>query len=237
MSIKVMSRCWDTPCGSHTKKLVLLALADNANDGGECFPSMETIARKCDLSEQAVRNWIKEMEEEKWLVVDRSHKLKRSNIYTLTPPTPLTPNAVDPQQGLPQPPTPLTLTPNAVDPNRQGTVKEPSKGNGELPTEAIFWNKTCRALPHVLNCGSSRMRHLKTRRSDPFWVANFEAAVLKATDSDFCNGKNDRGWRATFDWLIGQSDVVAKIMEGKYDNRVTSQSGNGDSHGFGFCQL
>jgi hypothetical protein len=111
------------------------------------------------------------------------------------------------------------------------------KEGGALPPEALFWNKNCRALPHVLNCGSSRMRHLKTRRSDPFWAANFEAAVLKATDSDFCNGKNDRGWRATFDWLVGQSDTVAKIMEGKYDNRITSQGSNGDGNGFGFCQL
>jgi hypothetical protein len=138
MSIKVMSRCWDTPCGSHTKKLVLLALADNANDGGECFPSMETIARKCDLSEQAVRNWIKEMEDDNWLSVDRSHKLKRSNIYTIRPPTPLTPNAVDPQPRLPRPPTPLTPTPNAVDPNRQGTVKEPSLSSASQEAEAIW---------------------------------------------------------------------------------------------------
>jgi hypothetical protein len=174
MSIKVMSRCWDTPCGSHTKKLVLLALADNANDGGECFPSMETIARKCDLSEQAVRNWIKEMEEEKWLVVDRSHKLKRSNIYALTPPTPLTPNAVDPQQGLPRPPTPLTPTPNAVDPNRQGTVKEPSLSQIQVQAEALW-----KAYPRKAGKKPGLKAIIKSLKSNKF------EDLLKATHK-FC---------------------------------------------------
>ena len=62
MSVRIMSKVWDSQLGSHTEKLVLLALADNANDEGLCWPSRKTIARKCDLSETAVRNQIKEFE-------------------------------------------------------------------------------------------------------------------------------------------------------------------------------
>ena len=30
--------------------------------------------------------------------------------------------------------------------------------------------------------------------------------------------QNDRGWRADIDWYI-KPDTIAKVMEGKYDNR------------------
>jgi DNA-binding MarR family transcriptional regulator len=40
--------------GSHTDKLVLLALADNANDQGECYPSLTMIAEKCEMSRRTV---------------------------------------------------------------------------------------------------------------------------------------------------------------------------------------
>lgn len=49
-----MSIVWDRICESHTQKLVLLALADNASDQGKCWPSIATIARKCQLTERCV---------------------------------------------------------------------------------------------------------------------------------------------------------------------------------------
>lgn len=54
-----MSQVWDLQTESHTQKLVLLALADNANDAGICWPSIATLARKTQMSEQGVRNQIK----------------------------------------------------------------------------------------------------------------------------------------------------------------------------------
>lgn len=114
---------------NHTEKLVALAIADNANDNGVCWPSVTTIARKCDLSEQGVLNRIKSLQKSGWLKVE--HKPGCSNTYVIHPPTPLTPqqglppNAVDPH-----PPTPLTPPPNAVDPNR----KEPSFETSYTPT-------------------------------------------------------------------------------------------------------
>lgn len=55
----MMSRVWDTKTSSHTQKLVLLALADNANDEGVCWPSITTLSKKCELSRRAVMSQIK----------------------------------------------------------------------------------------------------------------------------------------------------------------------------------
>lgn len=47
-----MTDVWDTPVGPATTRLVLLALADQANDEGVCWPYMATIASRagCGLS-------------------------------------------------------------------------------------------------------------------------------------------------------------------------------------------
>ena len=52
--------------------------------------------------------------------------------------------------------------------------------------------------------------------------------VRKAVMSDFLNGKNDRAWVASFDWLMKPNNF-AKVLEGNYDNgsaRPTSKKGN-----------
>ncbi|MBR7086366.1 MAG: hypothetical protein IKI47_02325, partial [Prevotella sp.] len=46
---------------------------------------------------------------------------------------------------------------------------------------------------------------------------------VKSANSDFLNGKNDRGFIASFDWIIRPNNFV-KILEGNYDNRTD----NGD---------
>lgn len=97
-----------------------------------------------------------------------------------------------------------------------------TKRNGALqplPVEAEFWNANRGKLSKVLDCGSSRKAHLAARRQDSFWVANYEQAVKKVVASKFCNGDNDHQWKADFAWLIERPDAVAKVMEGKYDNK------------------
>jgi hypothetical protein len=55
MSIKIQSRVWETSKQSGGSLLVLLALADFANDDGYSFPSVGTLARKSRLTERQVQ--------------------------------------------------------------------------------------------------------------------------------------------------------------------------------------
>mgnify|MGYP006921374903 CR=1 FL=1 len=52
--------------------------------------------------------------------------------------------------------------------------------------------------------------------SEEEWVA----IVQRVAASAFCKGANDRGWRATPDWLLRPGTSI-KILEGAYDNRAT----------------
>lgn len=45
----------------------------------------------------------------------------------------------------------------------------------------------------------------------------FIEAIEKIRESDFLQGKNNRGWTITFDWLILPSNFP-KVLEGNYDN-------------------
>jgi hypothetical protein len=70
MSIKIMSLVWETDL-SGSQKLVLLALADAANDEGYCWPSLNTIAKKVCLQKRYVVDIIKCLADKKYIVKKR----------------------------------------------------------------------------------------------------------------------------------------------------------------------
>jgi hypothetical protein len=61
-----------------------------------------------------------------------------------------------------------------------------------------------------------RRSALKARLREPFFVAHWREAMERARRSEFCCGKNDRGWVANIDWFL-RPDTVVKIMEGNHD--------------------
>jgi hypothetical protein len=86
-----------------------------------------------------------------------------------------------------------------------------------MPTEVIKWNAIT-ALPQVKDFTGKRKAALAQRRKEPFFTEHFDAALAKLAASSFCTGKNERGWKADFDFFL-QPDSVVRIMEGKYDDR------------------
>lgn len=62
MSIKIMSSVWETSQHSGSSLLVLLAIADYANDSGEAWPSVSSLALKARISERQTQRTIKELE-------------------------------------------------------------------------------------------------------------------------------------------------------------------------------
>jgi hypothetical protein len=61
MSITLMSRVWGLDL-TQNEKLVLLALADHADDDGFCFPSIRRLAWKTDYSERSIQRIIRKLQ-------------------------------------------------------------------------------------------------------------------------------------------------------------------------------
>ena len=86
MSMILTARALQIKTGNALRKLVLVKLADNANDQGESWPSVPYIAEQCEMSERSVQNHINALVE-MGLVRIESRKsangLNQSNIYHL----------------------------------------------------------------------------------------------------------------------------------------------------------
>lgn len=78
-----MVQAWDFSCPSHAEKLVLLALCDNSNDEGVCWPSINTISRKCGLHRTNTMKAIDRLE--KAGIIEVSNREYTSNIYHIFP--------------------------------------------------------------------------------------------------------------------------------------------------------
>lgn len=86
MSLMMMTEAFRVKVGNPARKLVLLKLADNANDQGECWPSYGHIARECEMGRSTVRAHIKALEEAGFLKIQYRRKgdTNQSNLYLLS---------------------------------------------------------------------------------------------------------------------------------------------------------
>jgi len=86
MSVRIMSEVFERSKTQGNARLVLLSLADTCSDEGVCFPSIKTIAKKANISEETTRKFLHAFEkiglvesEERFSPVGR----RSSNTYKL----------------------------------------------------------------------------------------------------------------------------------------------------------
>lgn len=63
MSIQAVAWAISQRVGSPTGKVLLMCLANYANEHGECWPSQKTISKEAELGERATRDWLKKLEQ------------------------------------------------------------------------------------------------------------------------------------------------------------------------------
>jgi len=223
MSIRVMSSLWDLELNP-TVKLVLLALADCANDEGLAWPSIATLARKASVGERTVQRSL--VEARALGIINREEVIGRGCKYTFTPFTPRhagTPATVSPVTNDAQ--TPATVAPHPRHAGTQSVIEtlEPSKeivenANPILKPEHVIeaYNELAerKGLRKAIKITDERKRKLAlaVKRNT---VAEFQEALAAIERSKFLCGENDRGWRADFDFLL-QPKTFTKLIEGCY---------------------
>jgi len=105
--------------------------------------------------------------------------------------------------------TPSELT----SPTQNKNIIEP------VPKDEILelYHKYCKELPQVRKLSPTDEKHLRARWKENDSLEFWEEFFKKVASSDFLTGKNDRGWRANFHWLIRPSNFV-KVCNDVYDN-------------------
>lgn len=84
MSVKIMTRVWEDCPQKAEALIVMLALADWCNDSGQCWPSLMKLAEKARISERAVFNIVRRLEEAGEITIVTSRGRGRTNTYNLT---------------------------------------------------------------------------------------------------------------------------------------------------------
>ena len=132
---------------------------------------------------------------------------KETNTNTNIDNTPLTP------QGEPE-------TPDGV----------PAEAAEPTPYSEIvsLYHSICKSYPKLKVISNQRKKAINARwKEHKKDLETFRELFEKAEASDFMKGKNAKGWTADFNWLMS-SDNMAKILEGKYDNKNGGQNRAGN---------
>jgi len=129
----------------------------------------------------------------------------------------------------------LTLTVSELDHQERHSFKDifkDTKGKEvEDVTELIhyqkivdYYNSICLELPKVIKLTENRKTHIRARWTQ--FKGNlefFESYFKTVSESPFLNGRNNRNWKADFDWLFNEANMV-KVLEGKYNNKSRGDS-------------
>ena len=111
---------------------------------------------------------------------------------------------------------------NNITPSNEGeSVETDPSVDVDLKSVVEFFNKSvveCNSvLPKIKGATGKRVGYIKARIREFGLEAVYEV-ISKAAASDFLNGKNQRGWVASFDWIMLPTNFP-KVLEGNYDNR------------------
>lgn len=113
-----------------SEKIVLLALADCANDEGHCWPGMKSLVAKCSKTDRTIQTAIQSL-------CDKGHLTRREVLgkgcnYTVHPRSDFAPEAISPRKDCGTPPKPVRETPEAASgkPSKNRKEKSYIKGVG-----------------------------------------------------------------------------------------------------------
>lgn len=237
MSMELMVKAMNLKVGNPLRKLVLIKLADNANDKGECWPSYKHISEQCEISKRSVINHIKDLEKAGFLSVKRRRvkaDKNTSNIYFLNL------SGAGDSLGVVQEihhrgagdslggsagdaPKPVTSFNQPLNQAPKNDLKIKSE---QFPFEKIrkHWNDS--SLKPVRILSSAREDSLRARTKDILkaYPQQKESSIIDMwtglidwmSESAFLTNQTD--WKKVdIDWILKENNF-AKILDGKYEN-------------------
>ncbi|EAR9944208.1 helix-turn-helix domain-containing protein [Salmonella enterica] len=202
MSMNLMAKAMSIKVGNPLRKLVLIKLADNANDNGECWPSYQHIADHCECSKSAVKEHISAliklglMTKENRVGVNNG-KGNTSNVYRLH----LTSTPVPPESTPPVPPKSTGGSPKSTGGSPKSTPPVPPAGTRtshsfEPVKEPLDNKKKLSSMPEGFSPSASHQKMAEE------YGISLQEEFDKFTDHHISKGSKFIDWnRALNTWL------------------------------------
>jgi hypothetical protein len=202
MSVRVMSAVWELNLPP-SEKLVLLALADCANDEGVCWPSACTLARKSGQGERTVRRCVQSLISKGHLAQDL--RSGTSPVYRVNPCHSGTPAKSAPLPQRPQ--TPATLAPKPL-----GTVIR-SEAKASSLTPANDWH------PLPVGWVPTRPLSANTQAQVDLWPPGALESELESFRAWAANAPPQKGRGLKKDW----DDAFGNWIRSQHRDRYSRQ--------------
>lgn len=239
MSNRYITAAMEMQVGSPTKKLILIKLADNANDDGVCWPSYGTIARHCGVDKRTVMRHIKQLED--MGVLAKKHRMtshgNTSNVFQIYIPAPALTRGDNLSLGGDSSDTrgvtvgsPRGCHPCHPEPSLEPSLepKDKSTPKGVMPDAVKKWNDfasrhglaevrimTPNRKKNIASAYKNYLRIKKAAGEEPKSQDDFLSALVDvalATHTEFHLGKNERNWQMSFDYLL-RNKTIDKVTE------------------------
>ena len=252
MSIRKMSEVWEYSRHDGTHLLMLLAIADFADDDGRAYPAVATLARKCRMKPRNAQTILATLRQSGELAIRMGEGPRGTNLYRIPPLQGLAPlqdsaplqgiarrgakDCANPLQGLAPKPSV----------NHQGTTSganHPSDDPLPCPVQRIIdaYHKGMPANPRVKILNAARRGMIKARwieasklTCEPFGYSDSNAGIAAwesffeiCNYSDFLTGKTQPQpgrppFLAGIDFLMSPHGF-AGCLENKYHGKATAQ--------------
>ena len=227
MSMELMVKAMKAKVGNPLRKLVLIKLADNASDTGECWPSYQHVADQCEIDRRTAMRHIDALEACGFVRKEKRFgglKGNSSNMFYLTiengRPS-VTESLGSVTESLGGSVTESPRTSHSFEPVKEplSDAKQPTE---KIPTEQIMnlYNQVCagsfkKALTmtgvrerNIKACWKYKVKGKQVFRSAGFWKAYFEHCLKNS----HWLGQNDRGWTASLEFVT-RKDVMERTVE------------------------
>lgn len=102
------------------------------------------------------------------------------------------------------------------DKDKEIDIDNKSKEKTDFQSVVDLYHSICKSFPSVRSLSDARKKAIKARLKS-FTMDDFRSVFEKAEASSFLKG-SDGGWKASFDWLIKESNML-KVLEGNYADK------------------
>jgi hypothetical protein len=216
MSIKVMSWVWQHGPEAQGERFVLIALADFANDEGECWPSIDGIARKVCMTARGVQKVLRQLEADGWVSTLVGGGRNHCNSYRINLQNPEPRSSFEgvetPNHVHPEPRSPRTSTQERVNLEAERVNLDAGKGEPRSPEPSREPSRTVKGTVRE-RARDSKLPIPADWKPPPESLADAEERGFTRQDLEneahqFCNHHRAHGsiradWNAAWEkWLV-----------------------------------